>query len=152
MYRQHAAAYDALSGRGARLNGGRWNAPGSFEVIYTALDERAVAAELRRQLATARLTPASLRDRRLSAIEVDLQRVLDLRDPDVKDALGVSGDDLTTDDPAVPRSIGQQAFEAGFEAILAPSATGEGDVLAILLANRQLASSVELLSQSELLM
>lgn len=69
--------------------------------------------------------------RLLSTVRLDLRRVLDLRDEDVQRALGVTRDDLVADDPAVPRAIGEQAHDAGFEAIVAPSAAGPGDVIAL---------------------
>ena len=51
--------------------------------------------------------------------------MLDLTDPKVRDAMGVSLDDLTATGPGqynVTHEIGRLAEDAGFKAILAPSA------------------------------
>ena len=81
--------------------------------------------------------------RRLATIRVRLSRVLDLTNGDVRTALGVSAADLTGEDPAVPRAIGEAAHHLGYEAILAPSAAGQGHALAIYLDNRAADSLLE---------
>ncbi|MBA3234480.1 MAG: RES domain-containing protein, partial [Chloroflexi bacterium] len=82
--------------------------------------------------------------RRLSTIRVRLSRVLDLTRPDVCAALGVSENDLTDDEVALPQAIGEAAHHLGYEAILAPSAAGDGNVLAIFLDNRAADSVLEI--------
>jgi RES domain-containing protein len=47
---------------------------------------------------------------------------LDLTDAEIRDALGLTEDDLIADDYAVCQRLADRAREAGFEAILAPSA------------------------------
>ena len=87
--------------------------------------------------------------RRLATIRVRLSRVLDLTNSDVRAALEVSEADLTGDDPAVPRAIGETAHHLGYEAILAPSAAGEGHALAIFLDNRAADSMFEVAGVQE---
>lgn len=142
-YRHHAAAYGALSGEGARLHGGRWNPPESFAVVYTAADTATVDAEFERLLARSGLPPLSLQPRQLTTISLDLSHVLDLRDEAVLDALGVLATDLIGDDPALTRRIGEAAHALGYEALIAPSAAGAGDAIAIFPANRRPDSRVE---------
>jgi RES domain-containing protein len=72
-----------------------------------------------------------MKPRRLATIRVRLSRVLDLTREETRAALGVSEADLTAEDLAVPHAIGETAHHLGYEAILAPSATGGGYVLAI---------------------
>ena len=136
VYRHTAATYPPLSGDGARRLGGRWNPPNSYPVVYTALDVATVDRELDRAARRAGMTSAMMGPRRLATIRVRLSRVLDLTDADVRAALDVSPADLTADDPAVPQAIGEMAHHLGYEAILAPSAAGDGQALAIFLDNR----------------
>ncbi|CAN5225302.1 hypothetical protein BH24CHL7_BH24CHL7_06850 [soil metagenome] len=146
-YRHHAAAYGALSGEGARLHGGRWNPPDSFAVVYAAGDTTTVDAEFERLLVRSGLSPQSLQPRQLTTINLDLGHVLDLRDDAVLDAIGVRTPDLTGDDPALTRRIGEAAHATGYEAVIAPSAAGAGagagDVIAIFPANRRPESRME---------
>ena len=47
-YRHVTVGRQPLSGEGARLAGGRWNPPGSFAVLYLALDVPTVIREFNR--------------------------------------------------------------------------------------------------------
>jgi RES domain-containing protein len=142
-YRHHAAAYGGLNGEGARLHGGRWNPPDSFAVVYTAADTATVDAEFQRLLARSGLPAQSLQPRQLTTINLDLGHVLDLRDEAVLATLGVRTADLTGDDPTLTRRIGEAAHALGYEAVIAPSAAGAGDVVAIFPANRRPDSRIE---------
>lgn len=147
MYRHYAPAYGPLSGEGARRQGGRWNPPDSVATVYTASDIETVDSEFTRQLARSGLSPANVQPRELATIRVELRRVLDLRDPDTRDALGVSLDDLMADDPSLSQAIGEAAQHLGYEAIVAPSASGgPGYVVALFMTNRSPDSSIEVIS------
>ena len=63
-------------------------------------------------------------------------RVLDLTDGDTLQALGIAAEAISGDDTTLPRAIGEAANHLGFEAILAPSAAGDGVVVAIILNNQ----------------
>lgn len=73
-------------------------------------------------------------------VSVKLTKVLDLTDPDVRLAIGVTEPDLKVEwedvkragDEAITQSIGRLAREAGFEAIIVPSARHSGNNLVIL--------------------
>lgn len=112
-------------------------------MLYTALDPETVNQELLRSARRAGLDAATLAPRRLATIHARLSRVLDLTSPSVRAALGVTEADLTADDPATARAIGEAANHLGYEAILAPSAAGAGTVLAILIDNRAADSVLE---------
>jgi RES domain-containing protein len=45
-WRQLSRGYDPLSGEGARINGGRFNPPGSFPVLYVCQSRKCAVAEL----------------------------------------------------------------------------------------------------------
>ena len=118
-------------------------------MVYTALDVATVDRELARAARKAGLSASSLAARRLATIRVRLSRVLDLTSDQVRAALGVTEAELTADDPAVPRSIGEAAHHLGYEAVLAPSAAGPGQALAIFLDNRAADSELALLAVQE---
>ena len=136
MYRHTSPAYTPLSGDGARRQGGRWNPPDSFRVVYTALEVETVDREFARFVLRAGVTKPSITRRQLATIRVRLSRVLDLTNEVTRDALGVSEAEITSDDLAIARAIGEAAHHLGYEAVLAPSGAGRGNVLAIFLDNR----------------
>jgi hypothetical protein len=104
--------------------------------LYAASDVATVDAELRRQLDAARLRPEDLRRRSVATVRVRLGRVLDLRDHAVRQALGITVEQLRSADVTLTRAIGEAAIAAGYEALVAPSAAGPGHVVAVFLANR----------------
>jgi RES domain-containing protein len=111
--------------------------------VYAAGDTATVDAEFERLLARSGLPPQALQPRQLTTINLDLGHVLDLRDKAVLDAVGVGTPDLRGDDPALTRRIGEAAHAMGYEAVIAPSAAGAGDVIAIFPANRRPESRIE---------
>ena len=117
--------------------------------MYTALDVATVDLELERTGRRAGMTIAMMGPRRLATIRIRLSRVLDLTNADVRAALDVAEADLTGEDPAVPQAIGETAHHLGYEAILAPSATGTGFALAIFLDNRAADSLLEVTEVQE---
>lgn len=112
-------------------------------MVYTALDVATVDRELARTALRAGLTVRTLGPRRLATIRVRLSRVLDLTSEVVRATLGVSVADLTAEDPHIAQRIGEAAHHLGYEAVIAPSATGHGRVLAIFMDNRAADSVVE---------
>lgn len=58
----------------------------------------------------------------MGKVEVSNLDVLDLTDPDVRDAIGIDEDDLLDDDIGLCQEIAEAARSAGFSGILAPSA------------------------------
>jgi len=131
VYRHISPRWTCTSGAGARQAGGRWNPPDSFPVIYTALSERTIVAEFYRFAERSNFPPAILLPRRLCVLQVDLRAVLDLRSADDLAAVGLAVADLEGDDWDPCREIGDAAHKLELEGLLAPSATGVGDILAI---------------------
>ena len=130
-YRHVTVGRPPLSGEGARIQGGRWNPPERFPTLYLALSKEVAVAEFQRM---ARLNGRALGDflpRELYLIDVSLQVVVDLRSPGAVAALGMTTDELTGDDRRLTQALGDAAHYLSVEAILAPSAAGEGDVLAV---------------------
>lgn len=92
------------------------------------------------------LRTKDLLPRSMSSIEVELTRVLDLTDAETRGLIGVELNDLLAADPGTTQAMGEAAHRQGFEAIEAPSATGQGEVLAVLVENPQPSSRLELRS------
>lgn len=142
-FRHQAAQYDPLSGRGARINGGRWNPPDSFSVLYLALDEATVALEFLRHAARHGRKVADFLPRTLYGYDLALQDILDLRDDSARRAVGLTVADIRADDLRACERVGEAAQHAGSEGILAPSAAGPGSVLAVFVDSISAGSSVE---------
>lgn len=129
---RYARTRDITSGVGAALNGGRWNAPGTFKTVYGALDSATAHAEHKGYASYAKTPEASLLPLLLVAIDAKgLTRVLDLTDAAVRRTLKVALKDLVNTDwraanlrgeEALTQAIGRAARKAGFEALLVPSA------------------------------
>ena len=60
-----------------------------------------------------------------------LNRVLDLTNKTVLNTLSIQPADLVRKDYQITNEIGEAAYEQGFQAILAGSATGVAEVLAV---------------------
>lgn len=69
--------------------------------------------------------------RRLYEYGVRLDRVLDLTAERTRGHLGISTEELTSDDLTRPRALGQLAYRAGLQALRSPSASGVGEILAV---------------------
>jgi hypothetical protein len=69
--------------------------------------------------------------RMLYRYEISLDQVLDLTSGGALDHLGITTAQIIGADVTVPRQIGESAHATGFQAILAPSATGVDQILAV---------------------
>ncbi|MFL5799132.1 MAG: RES family NAD+ phosphorylase [Actinomycetota bacterium] len=130
-YRHVAPSYPALGGQGARIQGGRWNPPESFPVLYLAIQRECVVAEFFRFAERSGRPPEELLPRTLHHYRVELGEVLDLRGSAALGAVGLTAGDVQSDDPGRCQRVGEAAHYVGFEAVLAPSATLVGHVLAV---------------------
>lgn len=126
VYRHVSSGRDCRSGEGARAHGGRWNPPGSFPALYTALTPYVACRELARLASRQKVTVEDLLPRTLCVLELRLTRVVDLTTEGNLSLVGLSLDDITGDDPSRCRELGDVAHRMGFEGLLVPSATGAG--------------------------
>lgn len=133
-------------GAGARTLGGRWNPPNSFATLYLALSTDAAAAELRRLAKRAGRAVDDFMPRHLLEFEVKLDALLDLTNLDAVKAVGLEEGHLRADDAGLCQAVGEAAHHLGREGVLAPSATGEGVVLAIFVERLLPASRFEVVS------
>lgn len=146
---------DAFSGVGSLYASGRFNVQGKFVIIYTSCSLEGAMWEYTHTARSSNVDLASLLPISVLSGRVQLSRVLDLTSRAVRRALGVTLADLgsqdwaTSPDEALTQALGRLAFEAGFEAILAPSAAGSPN-LNILPANVLPGSVLEIINESEL--
>lgn len=142
-YRHVAPRWHPLSGAGARIQGGRWNPPESFATLYLALERETAAAEFRRMAARIGRPPEDFVPRRLYRYRLDLQAVVDLTAERAQLPEPLAGLDFAAADLKATQDVGEAAALLGREAILAPSATGEGAVLVIFIDRLLLDSAVD---------
>ena len=131
VHRHVSSQYDALDSSGSLMAGGRWNPQGEYGVLYTALIEETAVAELERLAERQGLTSDDLAPRDLVSIEVSLSKILDLTDNKIMQQIGIRENEIVGNDPALCLEISRLARRAGFEAILAPSATKKGSILVV---------------------
>ena len=128
FYRHQAARYRRLGGS---TFGGRWSPPDDFEAIYLARPLAAVVGEAYRHLVDRTAAkPKLIAPRWLFTVGVTLDRVLDLRSESVRDACGLSRDDLAGEHDRC-RAVGRRAFEVDYQGVLAPAATSLGETLCV---------------------
>lgn len=147
-YRIVASRYSPVSGEGSRGLGGRWNPPSSFPTLYLGLTADTVQAEMERQ---ARLQGRSIDDfvgLRLYQLEIALRVILDLRTEEALAAVGLDTTALAATDRTLCQSVGDAAHFLDCEGILAPSATGTGQVLAVFTDKQHPDSHIEPVSHS----
>lgn len=142
-YRHLGLRHSPMAGEGARIRGGRWNPPDSFPVLYMALSQDTVVAEFYRHAERQGMPPENMLPRRFQEYQVELGLLLDLRDKQVRPDLGLTDAVIQSDDPSTCQSVGDAAHYAGFEGIVAPSATGTGEVLAVFTDTLVAGSSIE---------
>lgn len=124
---------DPFSGSGAKLSGGRYNPPNSFATAYIPMTKKVAGAEFLRMARVGHnCPPERLLPRFVYRVQLVSDDVLDLSDPAVRDILGIGIEQLIAADKRHPQLIGEIAHRLGFEVIVAPSVTNEGNVAVVL--------------------
>ena len=109
---------------------GRWNRPGEYGCLYTALTRDGAIAEYRRVLGSTGLTDDECAPRDLVSIIADVKPVLDVTNPAVYSRIGVGAQNLIRDEDEhfeFCRTIADFARSEGYNAVLSPSAASPGD-------------------------
>lgn len=150
-YRYTTARRDPLSGEGARRNGGRWNPPGIFPTIYLAQPVSTCMREFERLADSQYIEPQAMLTvpYLLHTIQIAELPVLDLRSVQTQQRLGLESGDLRGDDWSACQAVGHSAWFLEFAGVVAPSATGNGLVVAAF-EHRAYAGQVEAVSQEAL--
>jgi RES domain-containing protein len=148
---RYASRADLLSGRGSRRFGGRWNPPSLFNCIYGSLEPRTAISEALGTTSAFGIPPSQTRPRVFVAVDLRLQVVLDLRNPQVLRRLGVLDRELLAADwlasqdageESLTQAIGRIAWEEKLEGILVPSTREpDGTNLALFPGRRRRGSS-----------
>lgn len=130
---EYANRDDLLTGLGAKINGGRWNPPGSFAAVYLGTAAETAVSEYLAHQRYFGFRDSDALPCTLVGLELQLQAVLDLTDGEVRKALGVSEARMLDDawrkakkHESLTQAIGRLAFEAELEAILVPSSAAPG--------------------------
>ena len=129
FFRHTGPERDPLSGFGASVMGGRWN-PQGIETVYLARPLATCRAEFHRMAAGQGSGPKSFLPRTVHTVAVTDLIVADLTVEGAMAALGLSSEDLTGPFEAC-QLVGDAASTLGLGGVLAPSAAGDGEVLAV---------------------
>jgi RES domain-containing protein len=84
--------------------------------------------------------------RHLLEYEVELEAILDLTDDTALDALELTRGEMSSADAEPCQRVGETAHHLGWEGILAPSATGAGNIVAVFVERLLPRSRVEVRS------
>lgn len=106
------------------------------------LDVATIVSEFYRGAQREGMRPEDLLPRKLFQYEVELTAVLDLREDEAREVLDLTEDEFRGDDLSPCQAIGEAAHYIGLEGVLAPSAVGPGDVLAVFYSRLKAGSSV----------
>jgi RES domain-containing protein len=126
-----ATPQQILSAEGSFLKGGRYNFRETFAVLYLSCDIHTCLEETTQSFRVHGLEVAEALPRTVVGIQVRLSQVLDLTNPRIRHRLGVTKRELVETDWKSFQSLGQEALtqqlgrfarDAGFEALLVPSA------------------------------
>lgn len=141
-----------LSTTNSLSSSGRWHIKGKFGAIYTGESQEVCKEEILRQFEG--VTPKY--EYKLSKLNISLSKVLDLTDPKNLKLLNIEEEELTSgegtdpDTVIIPNSIANSAYDMGYEAIIAPSATGLGKTIIIYPDNFKKNFSIKILLEENL--
>lgn len=115
--------------------GGRWGPPDSFPVLYLGKPIDSVVAEAYRHLVDGieGMSGDMVAPRTLWTCQVTVTNILDLRDEESRDSVGLTVEDLMgpTGEYGKCQQIAQAANQLQLHGIIAPAATGIGETLAL---------------------
>lgn len=119
------------SGEGARELGGRFNPAHSFPVVYGSLSRATAGEEFRALAQRNQMAIGKLLPRHLYRFRIRSSIVLDLRRPEVRESLGLPLASIADIPRTRTQLIGELSHALGIGAIIAPSPTGDGDMIAV---------------------
>jgi RES domain-containing protein len=154
-WRWHSARRDATSAQGSEIVSGRYHraraqASGGpvWRALYLGLTTGACLGEAIRYLGSGGAQATA--GRRLTRLQINLARVLDLRDVS---RTGLTFADLTEDQdwsrphaPSITQQLAHAALQQGVEGLLVPAASLVDDNLVVLIDNLLPSSSIDVLS------
>ena len=150
VYRHTAPGHDALSGEGARLFGGRWNPPESFATIYFADSLETCVAEFRRMAEGQGRGTAAFRPRALHVLRADELEILDLSSDEALADVGLTRDDIGSDDRSRCQEVGEGAYFLGMQGVLAPSAARSSGIVLVAFSVRLRPGQLDVVEETTL--
>ena len=124
----HVGGYSLHVGRILRADG-RWNRPGVYGCLYTALSEQGARAEFEKLRSRFAAAPGTPRRRDVVSINVDIDPVVDLTNPETS-PVPPNTPFLTGDRPEdieQCRALADALRAAGYVGIFTPSAAAPGE-------------------------
>lgn len=107
---KYAGSTDLVTGAGSRMNGGRWNAAGTFPAVYASTTPELAMAEVLAHYHRFGIPESKAMPRMFKAITVKLSRVVDLTDGAVRQSLRVSLDRMVGDEWWAFQSGGKESL------------------------------------------
>lgn len=157
---EYARPEAILLGKGSFLYGGRWNAIGSFRAVYGSTEDTVAVVESRATADYAQVPFPFRIPRLLVAIELVLERIVDLTRAEVRETLGLTIEELRAEDwrkvqeegsESLTQAIGRAVFANRGEGLLAPSArVSSGINIAFFPQNQMGGSRVRVLEAEKL--
>ena len=95
------------------------------------ISREAAVAEFYQLVSRAGVDATSLLPRELVALELSLGKCLDIRSGEMRDRLDLGSNLIRAADASACQAVGAAAHHLGLEGIIAPSATGIGNVVAV---------------------
>ena len=128
VFRVVREGLDPLATTGSLKAGGRFNPPNEFAVLYTSIEGATATREVARGLRQRRIDPDQFPHGSwwVYELEVKLESVLDLTDPNVLKRIRISESSLTANDISATRAIASEARKGGYQALLVPSVAVAG--------------------------
>lgn len=116
-------------------SGGRWGREGAYPVLYLARPTAAVVVEAYRHLVdpVEGMTGDHVGPRRILTARVEVGQILDLREAGSRAVVGLAMEDVLSPvgEWDTCQQVGQAAHQLRLHGIIAPSAGGNGETLAL---------------------
>jgi RES domain-containing protein len=115
------------------IYGARFHVAGGAPAWYASSTEQGAWAELFRHYLDDGVDPFEVR-RRVARVRVDALRILDLTNESARHIIGITVEDLSSDDYGICQRIAQRARVHGLDGILSPSAALEENTTLVVFA------------------
>jgi RES domain-containing protein len=132
LYRVYNPDHGFLVTEGSYRAGGRWNRKAQYGAVYLSLSRETAVQETRRSARKRNRRPRELGRRDCVCIRVRLASVLDLSAPEFYASAGITKEQVL-EEAELCLQIADRVRAKGCEGLIAPSATGSGEVLVLYL-------------------
>lgn len=157
---RHTTADEIVSGMGAFIAGGRWNPIREMKVVYLSREPETALRESLEHFRYHRLPISNALPKVTVAVEVKLERVLDLTKPEISSQMPIGIPEFLAEDwralmsrgvESGSQALGWAAFSAGFQGLFVPSKPDpDGVNILVFPENLTRTSRLEVMNASEL--